>query len=107
MSEAFDENGAEAIVSEIQKRRYAPDAQAVDKRGWTSRQHLQNTADRTTIEDWHEVSDIILSLPRVQREAVELYRDISDEFARGLRCSVCGRTPAQNAALGYDCVREC
>lgn len=32
---------------------------------------------------------------------------IAKEFARGHRCGVCGRTAAQNAAINYDCAREC
>lgn len=35
------------------------------------------------------------------------YVSMQKEFARGHRCAVCGRTTAQNAAIGYNCTEEC
>lgn len=35
------------------------------------------------------------------------YESIEREFIKGHRCSVCGRTEAQNLAIGYDCTHEC
>lgn len=41
------------------------------------------------------------------RIVLTAYNSIEREFSKGHRCSVCGRTEAQNKAIGYDCVREC
>lgn len=35
------------------------------------------------------------------------YGTLIREYAKGHRCSVCGRTRKQNAATGYDCTNEC
>ena len=35
------------------------------------------------------------------------FTSIESEFTRGYRCGVCGRTQAQNEAIGYDCAHEC
>lgn len=107
MSKEFNEEEAREIIKEVWTKRYAPDAAPVDKRGWTSKQHLQHTADKLTVEDWRKVSDFIRGMDELQLQIINLYVDINDEFTRGLRCSVCGNTPNQSKAIGYDCVREC
>jgi len=64
--------------------------------------------------EWDEVNEALgvyytatraynpeLSMLSILEDAIER------EFAKGLRCSVCGMTAEQSAAIGYDCAREC
>lgn len=101
-------NKAMQEIDQVYKKRYAPDTEKVDKSGWKSKDHLQHTADKITVEDWETVSRIVWAdLSAFQKQAIALYVDMNDEFTRGLRCSVCGHTPKQAKALNYDCRREC
>ena len=36
-----------------------------------------------------------------------LYDTLQKQYAKGKRCGVCGMTPEQSEAIGYDCVYEC
>lgn len=35
------------------------------------------------------------------------YTSFQTEYALGKRCSMCGNTPAQNEAIGYNCAEKC
>lgn len=108
MAEKFNEDEARKVLEEVYTKRYAPDVEKVDKSGWKSKDHLQHTADKLTVDDWEKVSGVIWNgMSDLQKQLLSLYIDINDEFTRGMRCSVCGHTPNQAKALNYDCAREC
>ena len=68
---------------------------------------LEGVADVSTIHDWHMLREATEALDDFGQMVVDLHSDMTSEFNRGFRCSVCGNTPAQSKAINYDCVRGC
>jgi hypothetical protein len=68
---------------------------------------LDAMVEATTLGDVQMLNEAFANLDPEARLVADLYADLRVEFARGKRCSVCGRTAAQSALLGYDCAREC
>ncbi len=64
-------------------------------------------ASVVTLDDVHMLRGVYESLPEDVRTFVMLHELVVRQYARGERCGVCGRTPAQSAAIGYDCIHEC
>lgn len=61
-----------------------------------------------TVEDWEAVSSYVRSkFSEEDKDILFLFNLFEREFVRGHRCSVCGRTKAQNAEIGYNCFEEC
>jgi hypothetical protein len=59
-------------------------------------------------DDWSIISDYVNSrFSEDEQIILFLYDSFRREFTVGHRCGVCGRTKAQNEAIGYDCIREC
>lgn len=66
------------------------------------------TYSELTRDDWAIVSDYVWSkFSEEERIILHVYEVFRREFTKGHRCGVCGRTKAQNEAIGYDCLREC
>ncbi len=97
-----------AYLIDLQRRRLEGFTAVSESEGvHTSKQYLAGLADVTTQDDIEKLNEILYSLPDDVRGFVRMYEDVWSEFTRGIRCSVCGRTPKQNHDIGYDCVREC
>ena len=73
-----------------------------------SRAREHRGGSELTMDDMQPVMDFV----RAKFEGDEgfvfhVYESFMDEFTKGHRCSVCGRTRKQNAAIDYDCIHEC
>lgn len=61
-----------------------------------------------TLEDYGIIADYVRGkFSPEEKTILHIFSSFEQEFARGHRCMVCGRTKAQNEAIGYDCLREC
>ena len=98
----------DAAVADLSARRLAAFSN-VDYSLYFDARHPKLVAmeDATTTDDLHMLHGARKSLDERSLAILDLYVSIWQSFARGLRCGVCGRTTRQNAALGYDCIREC
>lgn len=60
------------------------------------------------MDDLRRITDAVESrFTEDEFALLHVYQSIANEFAKGHRCGVCGRTTEQNAAINYDCAREC
>lgn len=75
--------------------------------GSSTRDRLTAMADATTLDDLEIMGQAARQLDDFARTVMTLHSDLSQEYARGVRCAVCGRTKAQSEAIAYDCAREC
>ena len=73
----------------------------------SSKEHLRLMAEATTREDVDTLNEAFSMLDDFSRVVTTLREGVWAEFEQGYRCGVCGRTSKQNAAIGYDCIREC
>ena len=76
--------------------------------------HIKDYAERhslmseLTVDDWDIISNYVWNkFSDEERGILHTYDSFQREFIKGHRCSVCGRTDAQNKALGYNCYEEC
>ena len=69
--------------------------------------HRAVMAEATTAADIDLLNDAYRMLDEFAKTVTSLREDVWAEFNRGTRCSVCGNTSAQSAALGYNCAEEC
>lgn len=81
--------------------------QARRMKGFSDTRTLVGVADASTIQDWYMLREATEALDDFGQMVVDLHSDMTSEFSRGLRCSVCGNTAARSKAINYDCVREC
>ncbi|MGW8431779.1 hypothetical protein ACWGJ9_11850 [Curtobacterium citreum] len=72
----------------------------------STQDRLALIAEATTADDVDLINDAVSMLDEFSRTVATLRTDVWREFGKG-RCSVCGRTAKQNAALGYDCATGC
>lgn len=61
----------------------------------------------TTVEDIILINEASEMLDEFAQTVVDLVLDLSSEYVKGIRCSVCSRTTRQSEDIGYDCVYEC
>lgn len=86
------------------------DAQAVVERWRADKSHREpgNLFTELSRDDWDIIADYVCSKFSDEETTIFYMYDVfRREFTKGHRCGVCGRTKAQNAAIGYDCLREC
>jgi len=69
--------------------------------------HRAVMAEATTAADVDLLNDAYRMLDEFAKTVTSLREDVWAEFSRGTRCSVCGNTSAQSAAIGYNCAEEC
>lgn len=76
--------------------------------------HIEDFSERKTlnseltVDDWHAVSQYVWAkFSSEEMGILHTYDALKREFTIGHRCGVCGRTKAQNEAIGYNCYREC
>lgn len=94
-----------ALLEDIEIRRV--DAFSAGNRSdLTVYEHLALIPEATTAADIEVLSEARLMLDPFARRVLDLYSEVWGEFGE-YRCSVCGRTPKQSAAIGYDCSSEC
>lgn len=67
----------------------------------------RNSGSEFEIDDLQPIFDFVNSKFVENGVILHVYSSIMEEFRKGQRCSVCGRTAKQNAAISYDCVNEC
>jgi hypothetical protein len=94
-----------AALRELQHRRTAAFS-AGNGLGLSSKDQLALITEATTAEDIDLLNDALRMLDEFSRTVATLHTDVWREFGKG-RCSVCGRTAKQNAAIGYDCATGC
>ncbi|QOC59332.1 hypothetical protein SEA_LIFES_6 [Microbacterium phage Lifes] len=75
-------------------------------KGLTSKEHLAMIPEVTYPEDIDVLHAARKTLSEDDQFILDLYSDVWREWGK-YRCSVCGRTPAQSAAINYDCAYEC
>lgn len=94
-----------AAVNELNERRL--DAfRSTSGTGMDHSEVRRVIAESTTQADIDTLNDIVRSQDSETQALIRLYEDVWREFGR-YRCSVCGRTAAQNRAIDYDCITEC
>lgn len=49
----------------------------------------------------------VRELDEPTRKLITVAEHLAREYARGIRCGVCGMTTAQSEAANYDCTTEC
>lgn len=92
-----------ACVSEIQDRR----TQVSLNNFSSGREEADRAvAEATTQEDIDNLGDIFHGMPSDIQQFIWVFKEVWAEFGK-YRCSVCGRTAEQSAAINYDCVRGC
>lgn len=92
-------------ISEIVRRRLEAYSAGSGK-GLSTKDHLALIPEATTVDDIYTLHEAREMLDPFSRAVLDLYADVWREWGK-YRCSVCGRTSAQSAAIGYDCGREC
>lgn len=61
-----------------------------------------------TVEDYGVIAEYVREKFTPDENIIlHIFTSFEHEFARGHRCMVCGRTKAQNEAIGYNCFEEC
>lgn len=64
-------------------------------------------AEVTTHDDIDRINTMLRQRGAFTLHLADTHAEVWSDFRAGHRCSVCGMTPAQAAAAGYDCAREC
>lgn len=90
-----------AKLRDIQERRTEAFAKA-DNSTWK-----EEVADSTTLEDVMTIYNAANMMDDFGKLVLILREELVREYARGIRCSVCGHTTKQSLALGHDCMYDC
>lgn len=91
-------------LQDIRQRRMEAFAKA-DRPGKS--EWMKEVANSTTLEDVKTISEAYYMLEEFEQLVTDLCEDLGREYARGIRCGVCGHTTAQSLALGEDCMYDC
>lgn len=71
-----------------------------------SERHTVNS--ELSVDDYGIVAEYVRGKFTAEEGTIlHIFTSFEHEFARGHRCMVCGRTKAQNEAIGYNCFEEC
>lgn len=73
-----------------------------DSKSW-----MTEVADSTTLEDIQTVQEAYEMMDELGKLTIDLSESLAREWARGIRCGVCGHTTKQALALGHDCIYDC
>lgn len=92
-------------VQELELRRLNAFSESSGE-GLSTKDHLARIPESTTVEDIQMLHEARQMLDPFARAVLDLYADVWREWGK-YRCSVCGRTSAQSAAINYDCTYEC
>lgn len=95
---SIDREEIKAAIEDLFKRRYGS--------GPISGDYEARMAEVTTQDDIDMLNRAVRSLDPYSAMVLQMHEGVWREFGK-LRCGVCGRTPAQSEAIGYDCAREC
>ena len=68
---------------------------------------LEAQAEAITHEDIDLIHEAMRMLDDFSQLTLDLWSDLTHEWAKGWRCCVCGMTPAQANAANYNCGEEC
>lgn len=91
-------------LQDITRRRLVAyeNSKSNDYKDWMS-----SVAYTTTVEDIILINEASEMLDEFAQTVVDLVLNLSSEYVKGIRCSVCSRTTRQSEDIGYDCVYEC
>lgn len=102
MTEWSPEQGDEAAARKVADEYFAAKMRVAQATNHTVRYPEMDMDDLDIVRQFIESR-----FPRSEGIVLTVYNHINEEFRSGHRCSVCGRTKKQNAAIGYDCATEC
>lgn len=97
----------ESFIAELWERRIQAYRDSPKDHRAPYKAQTEAIANSTTVEDTGHMRDIYNTFPEHVRVLIELFKDVEREYAKGLRCSVCGMTPEQSKAVGNDCIYDC
>lgn len=89
-----------AVLDEIRSRRARASLADLENRSAAA-------AAVTTSDDVDTINRIARERGTVAQRLASAHTDVWEDFSRGERCSVCGKTTAQAAAENYNCTEEC